>query len=54
MGADIYDIKSGMFLVIVFIVDLDANGLYHSMANGASSICRSVYILDREWILQDS
>ena len=48
MGADISDIEFSAFLVIVFIIDLDADGLYRSMVYRSSSICRSIYILDGE------
>ena len=54
MGADICDIKFGTFLIVVFIIDLDADGLYCSMTNRASGVYRSIYISDREWVLQGS
>ena len=54
MGADICDIKSGAFLMIVLIMGLNVDVLYCSMVNRASSVCRSIYVLDREWISQDS
>ena len=38
MGANICNIKFGMFLVIVFIVGLNMDDLYCGMANRPSSI----------------
>ena len=52
--ADISDIEFGTFLVIVFIVGLDVNGLYRGMAYRSSCVCRSIYISNREWALQGS
>ena len=54
MCANVSDIEFGTFLVIVFIVGLDANGLYCGMAYRSSSVCRSIYVSNREWASQGS
>ena len=52
--ADVSDVEFGTFLVIVFIMGLDANGLYRGMAYRSSSVRRSVYVSNREWASQSS
>ena len=52
MCANVSDIEFGAFLVIVFIVGLDANGLYRGMAYRTSRVRRSIYVSNGEWASQ--